>query len=142
MTLKDELILALHNLVKLKKHKDKNGKDDFYLTNQSITWKYTKQVLNKVSKSKKEKISGIMKINEVREKYPNYKTSYLPKKDFIEGSKDRLGVRIINKTKYDEVYLAKVDDNNHYLLYPNTNHLTGAFANRQKAIDWFKHGGR
>lgn len=82
-----------------------------------------------------------MKIQEVRLKYPKFKISYLPKKDFIEGSKDRLGVKIINKCEYHQVYLAKFN-NNYFLLYPDTNHLTGKFNTREKAINWFRKGGR
>lgn len=84
-----------------------------------------------------------MKIKEVRENYPNHKISYLPKKDFLKGSIDKFkGVRIINKTKYNEVYLAKDNNNKHFLLYPYTNNLTGGFKTREKAIDWFRNGGR
>lgn len=45
--LKDELMLALYNLVKLKKHKEKFGKDDFYNDNKQHAWDYAKEVLKK-----------------------------------------------------------------------------------------------
>jgi hypothetical protein len=47
MDLKDELMLALHNLVKLKEHKDEKGKDEFYVQNQPSVWKYAKHILEK-----------------------------------------------------------------------------------------------
>ena len=83
-----------------------------------------------------------MKIAEVREKYPNYKVSYLPKKDYEEGIRPRFRVKFLNETKYDEVFLAKNKEGKHYLLYPDRDFMTGFFKTRHEAIDWFKHGGR
>lgn len=83
-----------------------------------------------------------MKIAEVRKKYPNYKISYLPKKDYLEGIKPRFKVKFINETKYDEVFIAKIDNRNHFLLYPHRDSMTGSFLTREKAIDWFRKGGR
>ena len=45
MKLMDELKVAIHNLVKLKEHEEKNGKDEFYTKHQTTVWMYAKQVL-------------------------------------------------------------------------------------------------
>jgi len=62
MELKDELILALHNLVKLKEHKDENGKDEFYLKHQPHVWEYAKHVLKLCEgKETPDESSGLIK---------------------------------------------------------------------------------
>ena len=81
-----------------------------------------------------------MKIKEVREKYPNVKISYLPKKDFEIGLTDTI-LKIRRKDKYENVYIAR-EGKKYYILYPVSNFMTGSFITRRKAIDWFKLGGR
>lgn len=58
MDLHDELKLALFNLVKLKEHKDTNGKDEFYQKHQPIMWEYAKQVLKKCEGKESSHESG------------------------------------------------------------------------------------
>ena len=95
-----------------------------------------------------------MKIAEVRKKYPDLKISYLPKKDYLYGIDDNNSIYRITKTvsgkliyprrkdKYNEIFLAKNSEGKHYLLYPYKNFKTGSFETRQRAIDWFRNGGR
>jgi ribonuclease HII len=85
-----------------------------------------------------------MKIKEVRNLYPKYKISFLPKKDYLIGIDDSktLAYKKRRKDLYNEVYIAKDNEDKYYLLYPTNNSITGSFINRQKAIDWFKKGGR
>lgn len=85
-----------------------------------------------------------MKIEEVRNLFPNYKISFLPKKDYLVGINDKKSLikKKRRKDLYDEVYLANDGEGKHYLLYPVSRNLTGWFDTRQKAIDWFKNGGR
>ena len=42
------LYACLDCLVDLKDHKDKHGKDEYYLTNQPKAWEYARQVLKDV----------------------------------------------------------------------------------------------
>lgn len=81
-----------------------------------------------------------MTIKDVRVKYPQYKISYLPKKNYIIGvDPKRTNIRM--NIQYDEVFIAR-HDNEYYLLYPHTNNLTGSFDTREKVIEWFAKGGR
>ena len=80
-----------------------------------------------------------MKIKDVREKYRDYKISYIPKKDYLIGITEKFKKR--RQDLYDEVYIAR-KDSKYYLLYPVTNNFTRCFKNRKNTIDWFKNGGR
>ena len=82
-----------------------------------------------------------MNIGVVREKYPDFKISFFPKEEFLIGITDTK-YKKRRKDKYKEVYLAKDGKNLYYLLYPSRNWFTGNFVTREKAIDWFKNGGR
>jgi len=81
-----------------------------------------------------------MNIKEIIKKFPDYKISYIPKKDYLIGI---TGTRMIKRTQtsYDELFIARKKDE-YYLLYPTRGHFTGSFKSRQSAIDWFKNGGR
>lgn len=81
-----------------------------------------------------------MGIKEVRKKFPDYKISYIPKKDYLKGI---TGTRMKKRTQtsYDEVFISRKEDK-YYLLYPTRGHFTGSFDSRQKTINWFKNGGR
>ena len=58
MELRDELLLALYNLVNLKEHKDKHGKDEFYEKNQPKAWEFAKQVLKECEGKDNPNYSG------------------------------------------------------------------------------------
>jgi hypothetical protein len=85
-----------------------------------------------------------MKISEVRDKYSDYIVTYFPKKDYLYGINDDNSRFKTESRKdiYSEVFIAKDKDNKYYILYPVSESLTGSFSSRQKAIDWFKNGGR
>ena len=82
-----------------------------------------------------------MQIEEVKEKYPNLKISYFPKEDFLIGITDTK-YKKRRKDLYEDVYIAEDDKNEFSLLYPSRNWFTGSFKTKQKAIEWFKNGGR
>lgn len=82
-----------------------------------------------------------MTIKEVRLKYPELKISYLPKKDYLIGITDTKTMKQ-RKDDYDDVFIAKESRNKYYLLYPSRDWLTGSFLTREKAIEWFRKGGR
>ena len=76
-------------------------------------------------------------IKEVRENFPQYNISYIPKKDFL------LGFRPIVKDdwKYEEVFISS-KNRKYWILYPSTGHMTGSFKSKIEAVNWFKNGGR
>jgi hypothetical protein len=82
-----------------------------------------------------------MNIKEVKEKYPRLKISHLPKKDYLIGITDT-NYKIHRKDNYDDVYIAKNETTYYYLLYPIKDLLTGSFKSKQRAINFFKKGGR
>ena len=82
-----------------------------------------------------------MKIQEVRKKYPEYKISYMAYNDYLAGMKERFSGVIRNDIKYEEIFVAS-KDKKFWLLYLDCRGMTGHFESKQKAVDWFIHGGR
>jgi len=82
-----------------------------------------------------------MDIQEARKKHKGHTISYLPKKDYLIGITPDNPKLPRSKYEYNNVYLARKDDK-HYLLYPEDSSFTGHFESREKAINWFKNGGR
>lgn len=81
----------------------------------------------------------IMGIKEVREKYIDYKISYIPKKDYMIGITDNIKVR--RKDKYEEIFISS-NKNKYWILYINTGFMTGHFKSKKEAVAWFRNGGR
>ena len=81
-----------------------------------------------------------MKIKDVREKFPEYKISYLNKKDYLVGITDTK-IKKRREDLYEEVFIAS-NNRKFYLLYPSGNNFTGSFKNKNEAVNWFKNGGR
>jgi hypothetical protein len=82
-----------------------------------------------------------MKIQEVRLKYPEYKISYMAYNDYLVGTKPKFGNPMSSDSRYEDIFVAS-KDRKFWLLYVDTGHMTGHFESKQKAVDWFKHGGR
>jgi uncharacterized protein YlbG (UPF0298 family) len=82
-----------------------------------------------------------MKIQEVRLKYPEYKISYMAYNDYLVGMKSIHNQEVRDETKYEDVFVAS-KDKKFWLLYIDGRKMTGHFESKQKAVDWFKHGGR
>lgn len=82
----------------------------------------------------------IMKIKEVRGKYPDYKISLMPKADYEIGITDtKINKR--RKDKYEEIFIAS-NKRKYWLLYPNIGNMTGSFKSKKEAVAWFVNGGR
>ena len=81
-----------------------------------------------------------MKIKEVREKYPDYKISYIPKKDYLIGI-NRSKIYRRRKDKYEEIFISS-KKRKYWILYIDTGFMTGGFKSKKDAIAWFRNGGR
>jgi len=81
-----------------------------------------------------------MKIDEVREKYPEYKISYIPKSDFEIGLTDRL-LKVIGKDIYEETFISS-KNRKYWILYIKNGFMTGSFNSKKEAVTWFRNGGR
>ena len=82
----------------------------------------------------------IMKIKDVREKYTDYKISYIPKKDYLIGITDNK-IKVRRKDKYEEIFISS-NKNKYWILYTNTGFMTGHFKSKKEAVAWFRNGGR
>lgn len=81
-----------------------------------------------------------MNIKQVREKYPDYKISYMPKAEYIIGITDsKIGKR--RKDNYKDVFIAS-NKQKYWLLYTNTGDMSGYFESKKKSVTWFANGGR
>jgi uncharacterized protein YlbG (UPF0298 family) len=81
-----------------------------------------------------------MKITQLRTKYNDYKISYIPKIDYVIGITDtKLKKR--RKDLYKEVFILS-KKRKYWILYTNTEHMTGYFNSKKEAVKWFKDGGR
>lgn len=83
-----------------------------------------------------------MKIKEVKEKYPDYKISYIPKKDFLIGiSETATTIKVTSEDTYEDIFIAR-KKNKYWILYINRNFMTGHFNSKREAVTWFRKGGR
>ena len=83
-----------------------------------------------------------MKITDIRNKFIEYKISYMQKKDFVIGiTANKIGTR--RQDIYENVYIAS-KDKKFYLLYvvDDFTGFTGSFKSKKEAVSWFKNGGR
>jgi len=81
-----------------------------------------------------------MNIEQVRTKYTDYKISLMPKADYEIGITDTK-IKVRRKDKYEEIFIAS-NKRKYYLLYINTNWMTGSFKSKKEAVAWFANGGR
>jgi len=81
-----------------------------------------------------------MRIDEVRQKYPEYKISYIPKVDFEIGLTDTILTRR-RQDVYEETFISS-NKGKYWILYINTGSMTGHFKSKKEAVAWFRNGGR
>lgn len=81
-----------------------------------------------------------MNIDEVRQKYPEYKISYIPKADFEIGLIDTIR-KVRRKDIYEETFISS-NKGKYWILYINTGFMTGHFKSKKEAVAWFRNGGR
>lgn len=82
----------------------------------------------------------IMKITEIREKYHDYKISYMSKKDYLVGT-TKLMKKFFNDHKYEDIFIAS-KENKFWILYIDTGFMTGHFNSKKEAVEFFRKGGR
>jgi len=81
-----------------------------------------------------------MKITDIRNKYSEYKISYMSKKDYEIGITDTTASKR-RKDIYENVYIAS-KDKKYWLLYADSGNFTGSFNTKYDTVSWFKNGGR